>query len=52
MGNILTDLVEALTMAQELSLLAAIPVYVIAYGLACIVVAVAIKKIKELFQKK
>lgn len=50
MGNILTDLVRALTMAQELSIFAAIPIYVIAYGVACIVVTVAIKKIKDLFK--
>lgn len=52
MNSILTDLVKALTMAEGLSLFSAIPIYVIAYGVACLVVIAAIKKIKEIFNKK
>lgn len=48
--DILQDLAEALKMATELPLIAAIPLYAIGYGLAVIVVAKAVKSIRDLFR--
>lgn len=49
--NILHDLAEALTMGvTAVPLYAALPVYLIGYGLAVWVIAKAIKAVKDIFK--
>jgi hypothetical protein len=48
--NILHDLAEALTMVTAVHLYAALPVYLIGYGLAVWVIAKAIKAVKDIFK--
>lgn len=47
--RILQDLAEMLQMANSLPFSAALPLYLIGYGLAVIVIAKAIKSIKDLW---
>ena len=48
--DILQDLAGALKMATELPLIASIPIFLIGYGLAVIVVVKAIQCIRDLFR--
>lgn len=49
MGRILTQLAEALRMATELPWYAALPLYMIAYGLGILALAKAAGAVIELF---